>query len=391
MSFKRLRSVLPALLLLLWQPAHPQSDRFLFDLSLINPEAQILNLGDLGLIQSGNVPDFFLVSITNLTSDAISMLMRINYRFNGQIISTGESLPFVLPPQDMPVPPFTNAMLEAGVMLGNGSTIRINHYQTDLSAVGNLEGRVRATGRIPAGSYSVQMVLFELDENGNPVDPNGLQDEVDNHTLTISNPTTLDLLVPGQSVVVPDIDEVFTSFPFFQWYSDGDPGSANFNLTVYEKRPEHLTVQDVLNSPPSLVVEGLSQNFIQYPADNNPPLISGSVVGPVRPLEPGREYYWEVASIIQTTGGPIALESDVFRFRMSNDAYSGEYDPRLIAFLEQILGPQYRSTLDDLLQSGFQPNGQINLEGTEMDINDLMLLVGRIIRGEVSVKGVEYY
>ena len=370
-----------------------------FDLRLLNAEAQIFPMGDFGFISGGDIPVFFLIELRNTGEEAIEMSFRIDFLLNGNLIANGRTDRFCLPGigQAQSSLVFNNNALETGIDLPIAcpetavNRIQIRDYDTDnLDQIGNLEDQVLTTGRIPAGEYQLLMTVFAEDGSGA-----SRQDEIsDNNTLLITNPTTVQRLFPGMPVGDAAAEEVYTTFPFLQWYSDVAPGTENFNLTVWKKLDSDRTVQDVLNNPPVLQVEGLGQSFIQYPATATPDLLSGRVVGSVRLLEYGSEYYWQVNSLVPTGTGVERLDSDVYRFRVvspSQGGSGGDFDPRLLAFLEQILGPQYQPVLRALRDEGFQPNGTIMLDGTPIDINDLMLLIGRLVRGDSRIRSVEVY
>jgi hypothetical protein len=289
------------------------------------------------------------------------------------------------------LPPYSNQQLSIGVSIP-GSTDMIRLGDLDVTAAEDLESQILSTGKLPSGVYNFIMTGIEILPGGGE----GGKSEPDptpiNNILTITNPTTLELLFPGRSVAITDIEEIATTFPYFQWQSDVNPTAADYNLSVYEKFAEDETVDDVLSHPPMLQIEGYGVNFFQYPVQTDPPLLSGQVVGPVRLLENGKIYYWLVESVVLTgTGDYVIFKSDIFRFKVSDLAGQVNYAPQILSLLEQILGPDYWPVLQQLRDDGFEPNGKIFWERNEIDISELLIILGKITRGEAEVKGVEIY
>lgn len=376
------------LALLLPSLIFPQIENVNFDLRLINPDAQIFPIGDFGFIDSEDLPAYFFVDLTNNGNRPLLMRFRIDILLNNQIFAFGETDNFELPIG--PFIPFSNHQLNMGVPAGNGTTIQIDNYDTDLTVIADLEDQILNTGRIPFGQYQFLMSIWEVDASGNPISGE-ITDNLNNHTLIITNPTSVVLLFPGESASADNIIEVNTTFPFFQWFSDASPVSGRYNISVFEKLQEHQGIQDVLNSPAIFQLEGLTQNFFQYPAESNPMFESGTVIGPIRPLEPGGIYYWQVSSLIPTASEPLELISDVFRFKVSDNSLATEMDPRILVFLEQLLGANRRHLLQQLQDDGFTPNGKMTTNGIPLDINDLLETVSKVIRGEIKIGTVEVY
>lgn len=358
------------------------------DLEIINPGAQVFVVGDFR--SNLAVTSFFILHLANNGDTPVHMRLEAEIKYNGVQIARGNSNPITFPGQQPPPGPpplvYGNQQLMIGALLPWGETLTLDQFDIDLNAVENLENQILATGALPAGTY--EFLMRAVEEGTGVIKPDNQQ----NHTLVITNPTTLELLFPGHSVSENTIEEIATAFPYFQWHSDGNPGTGNYNIFVYEKYPEDATVQAVLNHPPMLQIEGYTFNFLQYPLSSDPGgLLSGQVIGPLRQLEPGKIYYWLVQSVIPTGTGNLSITSEVFRFKISNLAGSANYAPQILALLEQILGPNYWPVLQQLRDSGFEPNGTIFLEQSAVEISDLLLILGKLNRGEMEVKDVDVY
>ncbi len=388
---RTITTCLLGVMLLASQPrAYAQS--VFIDLQLVNPGAQIFNVGDLDFLETGSTTSYFIILLQNTGPQTFRLKLQARILANGVQIALGQSNAFDLPPGAFNL---TNQQLATGSAFINDQRVELNFDQAniDFDAVTNLQNDVLATGFLPAGEYRFELTAFEVDAAGNPVaGGNNFKDQVeDNNTLIITNPTTLELLFPGRSVGDAMIVEIATTFPFFQWYSDANPNSATYNISVYEKFPEDESVQDVLNHPAMLEIQGYKESFFQYPTDPNPALSSGTTVGPARPLENGKTYYWFVESVIPTGTNSIVLLSDVFRFKVADFTQAVNQSPQIIAFLRQILGPGNEAILEQLLEQGFEPDGKITLDGSPMEVNELLQLLTQVMQGKIQFKTINVY
>lgn len=360
------------------------------DLQLLNPQAQVFIVGDLR--SSFFTTGYFVVNLANSGTDAVRMKLALEVTFNGIMIARGESNVFEMPGNAI-LPPYSNQQLSVGINIPGATppfdVIRLGDLDVDLSAAENLESQILATGKLPSGVYDFIMTGIEILPGGG--EGGNVEDPTPNNTLTITNPTTVELFFPGRSVAETDITEIATTFPYFQWQSDVNPLAASYNIFVYEKFPEDETVQDVLSHPAMLQIAGYQVNFFQYPTETNPSLLSGSAIGPIRLLENGKIYYWLIESSVPTGTGDFTIQSDVFRFKVADLAEAANSASQILALLEQILGPNYWPVLRQLQDDGFEPNGKIFWEKNEIDITELLIILGKITRGEAQVEGVEVY
>lgn len=352
------------------------------DLEIINPGARVFVVGDFR--SNFATTSFFILHLANNGDTPVHMRLEAEIKYNGAQIARGHSNPITFPAHTT-LPPYGNQQLMLGMLLPWGETLTLDEFEVDLNAVANLENQILATGALPAGTY--EFLMRAVEEGSGAIKPDNQQ----NHTLIITNPTTLELLFPGRPVSENTIEEIATTFPFFQWQTDGNPAAGNYNIFVYEKFPEDETVQDVLSHPAVLQVENFPFNFFQYPLSSNPGALSGQVVGPLRLLEAGKIYYWLVQSVIPTATGNLTITSEVFRFKISALAGFGAYAAQILALLEQILGPNYWPMLQQLRDNGFEPNGTIFLQQSEIEISDLLLILGKLNRGEIEVNDVDVY
>lgn len=351
------------------------------DLQILNANAQVFPIGDFNFAGATQATNYFNIFIQNNGNASITLSLKMDIFYNGTLIATGTSNLFELP-ANSPQYILSSQQLSLGTAMIEGQQIQLGNYDVDFAAVGGLEDQALQTGMAPAGNYD--FVLIAIDDSGNIIAPDG---DPSNNIIIITNPTYILLVIPGNSVNDPIIIEISTLFPFFQWQTDVPPGNAKYDIFVYQKYPEDNSTQDVLNHPPMLQVEDYPNNFLQYPTDTSPS--QGFVT--VRPLEAGNIYYWFVRSNIQGPTGIIPIDSDISRFKISDLTQTNYNAQQIIAILQQLLGPNYEQVLTNLVEQGFDPNGQINYNGQSGDMNTLLNLVNQVVNGQVSIQSVEVY
>ncbi len=388
--FKYLRYIIIALTAsAIFSSAHSQTDQVLLNLELVNPTAQVFQIGDLNFINSAINDIYFFIEMQNFFSDSRRIYLDLRFCKGDDVIAQTQSNEFDLPPGINYR--FSSQQFVTGTALipENGQLIDIDFDDdnVDLDAVEDLESDILATGVAPTGVYRFKLSAIDVSTGTNYND-----NQEGDHELIITNPTTIELLFPGSSVSDNNIEEVATTFPFFQLFSDVNPGFASYNVWVYEKFPEDQTVQDVLSHPAMFEVQGLSQNFFQYPTSSDDiSLLAGTVQGPIRPLEAGKTYYWQAESVVETLTGDLVLQSDVFRFRIVDLNQVANSSPQIIAFLQQILGTNYEAVLQQLQEKGFEPNGTLTLNGSTIDVNQLLQVLTQVLQGNMVVEGAETF
>ena len=368
-----------------------QPYQIFLDLAILNLNAQYFPLGNLDFANTGSSQNYFNIQIRNDESISFNMKLRMQIRYNTDIIATGISNEFVLPPNGVTYL-LTSQQLAQGVAMVDGQPIQLGDYDVDFGAVQNLQNQALQTGVAPAGTY--EFILTAVDPNNQQIiiatDPIG-----GNNILTITNPTYIELLFPGNSVSDPSIMEINTTTPYAQWQTDVQPGInpvtgepyADYDIFFYQKFPGDVSVQDVLNHPPVLQVEGYPDNFLQYP----PSSVGGPGFLTVRPLEAGNTYYWFVRSNIPGPTGNSTIESDVFRFKIADLAQASTNAQQILAILQQLLGTNYAQVLTTLTVQGFDPNGTISLDGQSGDINTLLDVANKVASGQLSIEDVQVY
>lgn len=358
------------------------------ELQLIRPNAQIFSTGEFNFTGNDLATDYFFVRIRNQGRQTLRLYLNLRIAFNDTRVVEGNTTEFNLPADNLE---YLLSSLE--LILGlpttiNGQTIKLTFSDIDWGAVPELEDRITNTGRLPAGIY--RLIITAIVVAPEPAEYEDSSDD-ENHTLFITNPTTLQLFFPGSSISESQIPEISTVFPYFQWQTDVNPLDAEYNVFVYEKSDDDKTVQDVLNQPPIFHLQGYKDSFFQYPSNTDPLFSSGVIVGPVRLLEAGKTYYWKIESVIISGTGTVTIESDIYRFRIT-DLRSDSMNAKLIlVILQQMLGTQYDLVVQELVEKGFEPNGKILFEGNRIPITELIQFLNEISQGKATVQKLEIY
>jgi len=377
--------ILFSLLALQISPVHAQ--QVSVDLRLFSSDARIFYVGDLDPTGVGNAPDYYILELDN-TGAQIEAKIIFDLIKDGISLVYGESNIFTLPTGNFV---FTNNQLNTGIGMfpppPTDNFIKLEILIVDFDLIEGLQNAITKTGKLIAGRYSF-VIRLEVYSNGIPTGV--IIDDINpqNNILTISNPTTLEPIYPGVRVNQFDLPEIPTAFPYFIWQSDAD----RFNLFVY-RAYEDESIQDVLSREWVLRLENYPNQIFQYPSDSEPLFFDeetaggemGGSVGAIRLLEPGNTYYWYVEALIPTASAEDAiLKSDVYQFKIS-DKVGTEMDSDLIlAYLRQILGDRYDEVMQNLL--GYDPTGTILLNGQEVQIDELVKLIGKLNRGEVDIQ-----
>ena len=233
-------------------------------------------------------------------------------------------------------------------------TVRLARYTVDNQAKRRLEEVALPTGQIPAGTYS-----FQVD-----VTPVGGTPQGTGFSITLSNPTTVDLISPI------DGDQFAGTFPLFQWLYDG-PSSR---ISVFEKLVGQASLEEAASGVPHYSTTSTT-NSLQYPS-------SGA-----RILEPGKTYVWFVEGLIGSAGGTtVARKSDLRSFTVASIGAQSIYS--ILDELARAL-PQYQSLFDDLKTQGFTNPGTLRLNGSVISVSDLQQLLNTLRLNPDAVTSVE--
>ena len=249
--------------------------------------------------------------------------------------------------------------------------------QMDMSDAEQMMSAIVQTGQLPNGIYTFRVTATAA--NGQQI--------VREDILNISNPTLLQLISPGGILADTTINEVYTTYPVFQWESDPcnyvDPNSGGsgceYYIRVSEFRAEeHSSIDQAIESVTRLPLDqsagfervGYGFTTFQYPTDGGD-------------LEPGKVYVWQIRKDLITTSGTEQVLSDIMAFKVKdftsspNEDVGSEDTTPVGMLLRTIIGEDLANRM---FGSGGQvsnmvANGNIFLNGESVDVSLVQSLV----------------
>ena len=261
---------------------------------------------------------------------------------------------------------------------GNPVTLNLDiSQQMDLTDAEQMMSVIVQTGQLPNGIYTFRVTATAT--NGQQI--------VREDILNISNPTLLQLMSPGGILADTTINEVYTTYPVFQWESDPcnyvDPNSGESGCEYYIrvsefKSEEHSSIDQAIESVTRLPLDqsagfervGYGFTTFQYPTDGGD-------------LEPGKVYVWQIRKDLVTTSGTEQALSDIMAFKVkdftssTNEDVGSEDTTPVGMLLRTIIGEDLANRM---FGSGGQvsnmvANGNIFLNGENVDISLVQSLV----------------
>jgi hypothetical protein len=334
------------LVLLLMQSSAFAQIRLVLSLAPELRNAQILRVSDFNITGSGSVSRLFDLRLTNIPRP-MSVILRFQLtsdRFPAAPIVTAVSRPIAVTP---PIYTLTYDELK-----------RRSEVDYNDTAVKEITDAILQTGKLPGGSYTFTLSVADAQQPG-------VQQDTRQETLTISNPTTLDLISPGAPVGSGECAAQFGLLPQFKWSSNAD----RFLLTVCEVLPGNSSPEDVMQNQPRLqriVQRGIdfagSPSFMYPPAEQ-------------LPLQFGKTYYWQIQAIINSPSGETRLPGEIWCFQINSISNPGS--SMLLQQLLNLLGSGDLTTLfdDGGPLHGFTPTGAVSMNGRRMELVELLNLL----------------
>jgi hypothetical protein len=303
--------------------------------------SQILRISDFNITGSGSASQLFDLVVANNGAAANVML-------SVQIVS-----------DRFPATPIVEAITQLSVLSGERRSLTYDDFRRGLvnynsQAVDELTNAILQTGRLPDGTYTFNVTIFDNQQ------PNVPQDS-DVETLDISNPTTLDLISPGVPVNRGECPALFGQLPQFKW----DSNANRFLITVCEALPANSSPEDVMQNQPRL------QRILQRDVDflGSPSFIypSGDL-----PLEYGKTYYWQIHAIVDSPSGEARLPGEIWCFRISSHTNPGGG-----LMLQQLLNLLGSNEIEALFEEGgplhgYTLTGEVVLDGQHMSLAELL-------------------
>ena len=261
---------------------------------------------------------------------------------------------------------------------GNPVTLNLDiSQQMDLTDAEQMMSVIVQTGQLPNGIYTFRVTATAT--NGQQI--------VREDILNISNPTLLQLMSPGGILADTTINEVYTTYPVFQWESDPcnyvDPNSGEsgceYYIRVSEFRSEeHSSIDQAIESVTRLPLDqsagfervGYGFTTFQYPTDGGD-------------LEPGKVYVWQIRKDLVTTSGTEQALSDIMAFKVkdftssTNEDDDTEDTTPVGILLRTLMGEDLANRMFGLggQVSNMVANGNIFLNEESVDISLVQSLV----------------
>lgn len=347
MRFVRIFIGLCAAWLALIRLISPAAASVSLDLALLAPSnLQVFFLEDLNV--SGNAPaaEVFRITLISTEPTDLECYAAFSMQTSQTLVASGASDPFILRANSTLV--LTNLDLTA-----KSSPYELRDYEVSDQAK-SIEDKLLETGYFPSGAYILRLELYNAATRALLA--------ADEATAIITNPFSIQLISPPGTPAAPAPIAVTT--PVFVWSSQ----ATQFLLKVCELTSPEMDAESVMESRP------------HYETDPLQPLTGQSFAYPtagVRPLESGHTYYWQVISLVQTSGGRQEYPSPVGAFSIIHTL-----DPqsqRIWIALQRILGSSGQTALNEL--TGFQPNGTIHLDGLGITIEHLEEIASKFEQG----------
>ena len=239
---------------------------------------------------------------------------------------------------------------------------------------------ILATGQLADGEYTFEVEILSNSDQSLALD---------SRTILVQSPVSVSLESPGGLLTDTLDNNIYTTFPIFQWFSQPCSGCNTF-IRVAQYNPEtHSSAEEAIEDQRVLPFD---QSEDWYPIDN----INSYQYPPsdAYPLEEGNVYCWQVMMTMPTTSGTEEMISSIFSFMINqsdggNANNSSAMNTLLIA-LEQVLGQDQFNAFfgsGNELQ-GFIPTGQIEINGVGADESSLNYLLNQINSDTYQIQSI---
>ena len=253
--------------------------------------------------------EIFSVSIVNTAASPRICCLHMDFsKQEGgtpQLLASGTTNPFTLAAgQTIRI---TNVNL-----FSQAQQFSLDEYNIEESGE-EVQAKILATGKLPSGVYRFTFVIRPC--TGAGFTPSDTYIEFD-----LSNPTSLDLIGPGEPAdrSLPGVTPAL--FPLFRWTSNID----RFKLTIAEKLAD---VHDSA-SPAEIIQDRIrfERIFVVDPARSGGVALDGAeyingthyLYPPAGawPLEDGKIYYWRITGLAPSSGADAEFPSEIWSFRI---------------------------------------------------------------------------
>jgi hypothetical protein len=301
-----------------------------------------------------------------------------------EVLLEGTSNPFVL--QSGVTGPVTNISI-----LSKDSPYSLKDVDVT-GAAEELLSQILYTGNLPSGTYQFWVKLLSQDETTVLA-----QDYEENY---FGNPGgNLVLMSPGQNATYPEIVEIYTSQPIFQWQSN----SLLFEIFLYEEEVHnHGNPQMVINNevyaqyriddPNTSVANLNSSGYVTVAQMGTTPaiyLFQLTYPTAARQLKPDYNYYWLVN--VLDGNGNLLMQSEIWRFKYVDPSQRGASvveNQQVLSLLRSLLGDAKFEEL--FINEGgafinYNFSGEMYNGERLMDFNDLHQFYLKFLTGQITL------
>ncbi|RPI01310.1 MAG: hypothetical protein EHM72_06800 [Calditrichaeota bacterium] len=335
---------------------------------LLTPDIKIFMLNDLNFTgRSSGAAECFQVMISNNTALPQSCTLRLNIRaeFQGDL-AFGETNPFTMSPNE--VTRVTNLNL-----FSQGQRFSLEEYYIENRGQ-ELIQELLASNRLPADIY---YFLFEVQREGSSLSNTLIR-------IDITNPSSIELLAPGNNAASSRLESVYTHYPLFRWESD----MSTFRLVIAEylqdsgdvMSPEEILRQKVVFDRRFYIQRRVDIGIIGD-AEILPTTLYQYPVSGVHPLEEGQVYYWQVIGLVESSGSPREFPSEIWRFQLNPGTGQTTLTPLQQQLLEWVQYLDGRLLQPDGELNALIPNENVRLNGVTLDEEEILNIIAKLYNG----------
>ena len=309
------------------------------------------------------MPFFFSGSISNNTDTELDYNLRLKLTWQ----EDGDLIPNLLAEANNPLQPGETITITSKDILNDTAPKfsvdwDLNDYLND-----EFEDQILELGALPDGNYIFELTALSADSGQEISDPTYFE-------LEIRSPSPIQLIYPGSQNNINN--QIFTQHPEFIWASNLN----KYVLSIYELDEETDTAADIDNLP-KFFTDTIENGVTSYTYPDNAP-----------ELEPGTLYAWRITSGLMTVvdSKDDIIESPIFLFEII-DEERHNVETQIISSMLNISNNDIRSELNNLLNNGYRPTGNIYFLGREISIDELQDLLNEINSGERTVNSIDVY
>ena len=256
--------------------------------------------------------------------------------------------------------------------------------QIEMGKFESLLSSITSTGKLAEGKYSFHVILnsgpsrFDL----------SITDQVI-ESITVTTPTSLNLIAPGGALEDTSQNLNFTPYPIFQWETEPCPGCESFIRVAQFDSRYHSSLEEAIEDVSTLPLDqtqgwepvGISTTY-QYP-------FSGAIE-----LIPGKVYVWQVKKQLPTTAGTEAFLSPIYAFKIADLSQPAGMGPDVFhPVLQQMLDILGENQFNLIFGTegrlaGYSPSGTYVINGMEVSVDAVYSLVNQIRNQSVNVVNI---